>query len=115
MSDELSRLQCVSKMEFDPSTLTGTFVVINGPNGFGDTVKIWKMYNPSKTISLEISLDGVTPHDFLPPGGTMIIDCQTNHYDGGSFGAGTLNVAKGQILYGRTAANDTFIQIIGYR
>lgn len=115
MADELSRLQCIPKSEFNVSSLTTSFQALNGPNGFGDSVKIWKMYNPSTTDSIELSFDGVTAHDFLPPGGTCIIDCQTNHYDGGSYGTGTLNVAKGQILYGRTAANPTYIQIIGYR
>lgn len=114
MADELSRLQCVDKAEYNLGSLSGTFQPLNG-TGFSDTVKIWKMYNPSTTISIDISLDGVTPHDFIPPLGAIIVDCQTNHYDGGTYGTGTLNVAKGQIIWGRTASNPTFLQIIGFR
>ena len=114
MSDELSRVQCVLKSQFDPSTLTGTYQAMNG-SGFSDTVKILKIYNPSTTISIDISLDGVNDHDFIPPLGTLIVDFQTNHYDGPIYGTGTLNVAEGQILYGKTAAHPTFLQIVGYR
>ncbi len=114
MSDELSCVQCVTKSEFDPTTLNGTFQPLNS-TGFSDTVKILKIYNPSTTASIDVSLDGVTPHDFIPPLATLIVDFQTNHYDSASFGTGTLNVRKGQILYGRTAVNPTFLQIVGYR
>ncbi len=123
MSDELSRVQCVLKAQFDLSTLTGTYQALNGAGtqsnvltvGFSDTAKILKIYNPSTTVSIDISLDGVNDHDFIPPLGTLIVDFQTNHYDGPIYGTGTLNVAVGQILFGKTAAHPTFLQIIGYR
>jgi|ERR1700722_1544740 len=114
MSDELSRVQCVLKSQFNPASLTASYQALNG-TGFSDTVKILKIWNPSLTISIDISLDGVNDHDFIPPLGTLIVDFQTNHYDGPIYGTGTLNVAKGQILYGKTAAQPTFLQIIGYR
>lgn len=114
MSEELSRVQCVLKSEFNPSSLTGNYQALNG-NGFSDTVKILKIWNPSTTVSIDISLDGVNAHDFIPPLGTLIVDFQTNHYDGPIYGTGTLNVAQGQILYGKLASNPTFLQIIGYR
>jgi hypothetical protein len=57
----------------------------------------------------------VNDHDFIPPMGTLIVDFQTNHYDGGTYGTGTLNVRKGQIIYGKTASNPTYLQMIGYR
>lgn len=114
MTDDLMRVQCVTKAEFNPATLTGSFQALNG-TGFSDSVKILKIYNPSSTASIEISLDGVTAHDFIPPMATLIVDFQTNHADSASFGAGTLCVAKGQILWGRTAPNPTYLQIIGYK
>jgi len=114
MSEELSRVQCVLKSEFNPASLTGSYQPLNG-TGFSDTAKILKIYNPSATVSIDISLDGVNPHDFIPPLGTLIVDFQTNHYDGPIYGTGTLNIAKGQVLWGKTAANPTFLQIIGYR
>ena len=114
MSEELNCVQCVTKASFNPASLTGSYQALNG-TGFDDTVKILKLYNGSTTIAIDISLDGVTDHDFIPPLGTLIVDFQTNHYDGGSFGTGTLNVRKGQILYGKTAANAAYLQIVGYR
>lgn len=123
MSEELSRAQCVLKAQFNPASLTADYAPINGAStqsdasqvGFSDTVKILKIYNPSTTVAIDISLDGVNDHDFIPPLGTLIVDFQTNHYDSPSFGTGTLNVAKGQILWGKTAANAGYLQIVGYR
>lgn len=114
MSEETSGVQCVLKASFDPSTLTGTYQAMNG-TGFSDNAKILKLYNGSTTVSIDISLDGVNDHDFIPPLGTLIVDFQTNHYDGPIYGTGTLNVRQGQILYGKTAAHPTFLQIVGYR
>ncbi len=114
MSDELSRVQCVLKAQFNPASLTGSYQALNGA-GFSDTVKIMKIWNPSTSISIDISLDGVHDHDFIPPLGTLIVDFQTNHYDSASFGTGTLNVAVGQILYGKTAEQPNYLQIVGYR
>jgi len=123
MSDELSRVQCVLKAQANPASLTGSYQPLNGAGsqsdaaqvGFSDTVKILKIYNPSTTVSIDISLDGVNDHDFIPPLGTLIVDFQTNHYDGPIYGSGTLNVAVGQILWGKEAAQPTYLQIVGYR
>ena len=114
MTDECMRLQCVDKAQFDPASLTASYQPING-TGFSDTVKILKIFNPSTTISIDISLDGVTDHDFIPPLAFMVIDCQTNHADGPIYGTGTLSVAKGQVLWAKTASQPTYIQIVGYR
>jgi len=103
----------IPKVEFDPASLTGTFQALNG-SGFDDSIKVWKLYNGSTTVSIELSLDGVTAHDFMPPLGTCIIDFQANHDTGSSFGTGTKAIRKGQIIYGRTAANPTYLQLIGY-
>lgn len=113
MSEELSSVQCVTKAEFNPASLTGSFQAMNG-TGFSDDIKILKIYNPSTTVSIDVSLDGVTAHDFIPPLATLIVDFQTNHYSA-PHNQGTLNVRKGQILYGRTASNPSFVQFIGYR
>lgn len=114
MAEELSCVQCVLKSEFDPSTLTTSYQAMNG-SGFSDSAKILKIYNPSTTVSIDVSLDGVNAHDFIPPQSTLIVDFQTNHYDGPIYGTGTLNVRQGQIIWGKTAVNPTFVQIVGYR
>jgi len=114
MAEELSRVQCVTKSEFDLSTLTGTFAALNG-TGFSDNVKVMKIFNPSTTVSLDVSFNGVDAHDFIPPLSTLIVDFQANHLTGPTFSGGMWNVARYQILYGRTAVNPSFLQIVGYR
>lgn len=113
MSQGSNKFQCTVKAQFDMSTLTGSYQAMNG-TGFSDSAKQFKIYNPSSTISIDVSLDGVNDHDFIPPLSTLIVDVQANHETSGG-GNGTLNVGKGQILYGKTAAQPTYLQIIGYR
>lgn len=123
MAEETSRVTCVLKAQFDPASLTGTYQPMNGAGtqsdagqvGFSDTVKVMKIYNPSETVSIDVSFDGVNDHDFIPPLGTLIVDFQANHYDGPIFASGTWNVAKYQVLWGKTAAQPTYLQIVGYR
>lgn len=110
--DELSSVGCITKGQFNPASLTGSYQAMNG-SGFSDDVKIYQMYNPSTTISVDISLDGVNDHSFIPPLGTLIIDFQANHAD--SPVGGTKYGRKGQIIWGKTAEQPTFIQMIGYR
>ncbi len=107
-------VHCVTKAEFNPATLTGSYQPMNGA-GFDDSVKILKIWNPSTTVSIDISLDGVSPHDFIPPLATLIVDFQTNHSSEQNAGTGTLNLRKYQIIWGKTAENPTFVQLIGYR
>jgi hypothetical protein len=123
MAEETSRVTAVLKAQFNPASLTGSYQVMNGAGtqsdasqvGFSDTVKILKIYNPSETVSIDVSFDGVNDHDFIPPLGTLILDFQANHYDGPVFASGTWNVARYQLLWGKTAAQPTYLQIIGYR
>src|ERR1700754_1798651 len=82
---------------------------------YGDDIKILKMFNPSTTVGVDISYDGVTKHDYWPPGATLIIDLQTNHADNSAYGAGTLYGRKGQIIWGRTSSTSAQLQIAGYR
>lgn len=96
------------------STLTGTYQTMNG-TGFSDTIKILKIYNPSTTVSIDVSLDGVNNHDFIPPLSTLIVDFQGNHSATTTQGNGTLNVSAGQVLWGKTAEFPTRLQMIGYR
>jgi hypothetical protein len=114
LQEELMSVQCVTKAVFNPASLSVTYQAMNG-TGFDDTIKILKIYNPSTTVSIDVSLDGVNNHDFIPPLSTLIVDFQTNHADSASYGAGTLNVRRGQILWGKTAESPTFLQMIGYK
>jgi hypothetical protein len=111
---DLSSFQCIPAVSFDLAGLSGTFQPLNG-SGFGDDIKILKVFNANTTTGVDISYDGVTKHDYWPPGATIIIDLQTNHADNSSSGAGTLNGRKGQIIWGRTSTTSTQLQIAGYR
>lgn len=110
---DLSSFQAIPAASFDLTTLTGTFQSLNGA-GFANDIKILKIFNGS-AVGVDISYDGVTKHDYWPPGGTIIIDFQTNHSDNSAYGAGTLNGRAGQIIYGRTSSTTTQLQIAGYR
>ena len=85
---------------------------MNG-SGFASPVKVIKIYNGG-TDGVTISLDGVTDNDYFPPGSTFILDCQTNHADNSAYGAGTLNGAQGQIIYGMGTAGTGNFYISGY-
>ena len=113
MGADLSSVQCITRADFNPGTLTGSYQSLNG-SGFSDDIKIWQLYNGG-AVGIDISLDGINPHLVIPPGGTLIVDLQTNHADNASNGAGTLNGRKGQIIYGKTLANPTYLFISGYR
>lgn len=113
MERETYYLECVPKAEFNLASLTGSYQALNG-SGFSNSVKILKIYNPSATVSIDVSLDGVNNHDFIPPLSTLIVDVQANHNTVSPSGGGTLRVGTNQILYGKTAANPTFLQMVGY-
>lgn len=104
----------VRKAQFDIGSLTGSYQALNG-SGFDDSVRIWKVYNPSSTVSIDISFDGVNDHDFIPPMGTLIVDFQANADTEPTHGTGRKQLKKGQIVYGKTAKQPTYLQIIGYK
>jgi hypothetical protein len=110
---DLSSFQAIPNAAFDLTTLTGTFQSMNG-TGFADDIKMLTIYNGG-AVGVDISYDGVTKHDYWPPGGTLIFDFQANHADNSSYASGTLNGRKGQIIYGRTSTSSTFLQMSGYR
>ena len=109
---DLNSVQMVTRADFG-GVLTGSYQALNG-TGFSDDVKIMQIYNGNTTTGIDISLDGTTPHFVVPPSGTLIVDFQTNHSNH-STGAGTLYAHKGQIIYGKTLANPTYLFISGYR
>jgi len=99
---------------FDTSSLTGTYQALNG-SGFGDNIKMLKIYNASDT-GITISYDGgTTPHDFIPALSTFILDLQANHGTFASTGAGTLNGKSGQVIQGKGSAGTGNLYISGYR
>lgn len=115
MPNNVDYVSGVTKTTFDPATLTANFQPLNG-SGFSDCVRIWKLWNGSASLPIEISFDGVTAHDYIPPQGTLIVDFQTNHDNNSSNSSGTKVFRKGQVIWGRTppGLSANFLQIIGY-
>lgn len=111
---ELDSFQAILATSFDLTTLTGSFQILNGANGFSDNIKMLKIYNGSG-VGVDISYDGVNKHDFWPSGATIIFDFQTNHNDNPPYGSGTLYGRAGQLIWGRTSTTSTFLNIAGYR
>jgi len=112
---DLTYFTCITRIDFDVSTLTGSYVDITG-GGFSDDVKILKIINIGNTADIDISYDGVNANDWYAAGQSFILDLQTNHKCNSSYGSGTLGGRKGQLIYGKvgTAGTGT-LRIIGYR
>lgn len=119
---ELSSLTMVEMAVFNTASLTGTFQALNGStsyliftgNGFQFDIKILKMYNASN-VGITLSFDGTTRNDFIPSGGTLIVDLQTNAANSSSDATKRLNGRAGQILYGSGSAGVGNLYISGYR
>ena len=114
MTQNVKYASAVTKSQFNPASLNANYQALNG-SGFDDSVRIWKMYNPSTTVSIDISFDGVNDHDFIPPLGTLIVDFQANNDADSSFGNSKKMLKNGQIIYGKTAQHADYLQIIGYK
>lgn len=71
-----NKLDPVERHSFNCASLTGSYQTID-PNGFAYDLVIYKIYN-SSSQPIDISYDGVTDHDFIPSGGTLILDIQAN-------------------------------------
>lgn len=113
MGAELSSVNCIPIIAFDLSTLTGSFQSLNGA-GNADDIKQMTIFN-GYTAGVDISYDGVNQHDYWPPGATIVLDFQANHADNSAYGSGTKYLRKGQIIWGRTGTNPTFLKVAGYR
>ena len=123
MSVELSSFECIEMAVFDASTLSGSYIIMNGAAeqadtgsvGFEDDIKILKIYNDGDT-GVTISYDGVKKADYLPAKGTMVIDLQMNHANSAP-GGGTKYGRKGQIVWGKGTASTAGLNIYisGYR
>jgi len=108
MSSKL-RFDAIPMSTFDTSGLAGAYAAING-TGTPATLQILKMINNSDT-DITISYDGTTDHDFIPAGGDLIVDLQTNAYNSGDakFVMGT-----GSIIYAKGSAGTGNLYFIGY-
>lgn len=117
----LSRARMVEMSVYNTAGLTTSFAGMNlaanytiyAGNGFQAPVKILQIYNASN-VGVTISFDGITQNAFMPALGTLIVDLQTNHYNSSAYGSGTLNIAIGQIIYGKGTAGTGNLYIMGF-
>lgn len=104
-------VQAITLVVYDTSALTGSFAALNG-SGTTQPLKILKIYNASD-VGITLSLNGSTNHDFMPAGGTFLLDVQANASKVAG-GDGSWLVKKGQIIYGKGSAGTGNLYITGY-
>jgi hypothetical protein len=108
---EPTLLQFEDLVNFDASTLTGSYQAING-SGSSTPFSVIKFYNSSSNLII-ISYDGVTDQDFVPPGGSFILDIRANADDI----RGTSNhkaLKKGTVVYAKTSSNTDRLIMAAY-
>jgi hypothetical protein len=70
-----------TRLKYEPlrsvsaTTFTGDFIPIGSP--LQNAASIVKIINDS-IVNVEISIDGITAHDFIPVGGFVLYDCTMN-------------------------------------
>jgi|SRR5580698_3007267 hypothetical protein len=132
MVQDLSSFQPIEMAVFSATGFSGgsAYNVLNGAssyqyytgNGFQYDIKVLKMYNGT-TVPIVLSYQQIVSggavvnvrNDYIPVGGTFVLDLQTNHADNASNGAGTLNGRQGQLIWGNAAAGTGNLYIIGFR
>ena len=112
MADE-NRLGFETLINFDASTLTGTFQAING-TGTGEPLVAFKFYNSGSNLVI-FTYNGVDEHDFVPPGGTFIFDVQTNAVGWGNSSSGYKALPAGTVISAKTSSNTDRLVMVGYR
>ena len=98
-------------INFDASTLTGSYQLVTPEGGFAQAVRIPLIYNSSTSLIL-FSTDGVTDRFFIPPSTTMVIDLQTNNA-GWDRCPGYFMLRQHEELYARTSSNTSRLLIAG--
>ena len=107
-----NRLEFETLVNFDASTLTGTFQAING-TGSTNPFIAFKIYNSSTSLVI-LSYDGVTEHDFVPPGSWFIFDAETNADGWGDGSGGHKSLPVGTIVYAKNSSNTDRLMMVGY-
>jgi len=108
---ETNFLQAIEMTVYDTAGLTGTYAAING-TGTEEAVNVVKFYNASN-VGVTLSYDGSTDQDFIPAGGTFILDLETNASGfGGS--SGHWMMRKGQVIYAKGSAGTGNLYFVGY-
>lgn len=99
-------------INFDASTLTGSYQKITPTGGFTTSLKCLFCYN-STTSLIFLSTDGVTDRFFIPPGTAEVLDLQTNADGyGGTIGLKQLKI--GQDIWAKTTSGTDRLVMGGF-
>jgi hypothetical protein len=105
VSTDYNSLERETIINFDASTLTGTYQKISG-SGFTNPGKAFKIYNSSSSL-VALSSNGI------PPTSLFIFDIQTNA-DGTGGRQGVWQLKKGEDIYARTISNTDRLLVASY-
>ena len=108
-----NRLENIELVNFDASTLNASFQQING-TPTSDPCVAFKFYNSSANLVI-LSYDGVTDHDFVPPGGSFVLDCETNAEGFGDGAGGHKSLPAGTKVFAKTSSNTDRLIFVGYK
>jgi len=111
VSTDYNSLERETIINFDASTLTGSYQKISG-SGFTNPGKAFKIYNSSSSL-VALSSNGIDDHDFVPPTSLFIFDIQTNA-DGTGGRQGVWQLKKGEDIYARTISNTDRLLVASY-
>lgn len=105
-------VQFQALINFDASTLTGTYTKITPTGGCTTALKCIFCYNSSSNL-IFLSKDGVTDHFYIPPSSAEVFDLQTNASGSGS-NTGFKQIAKGTDLWAKTTSNTSRLVVGGF-
>lgn len=70
------RAEFLTRQSRDASTFSGSYQTLGNP--LSDSVVLIKCINNSDQ-AVDVSVDGITDHDFIPSGSFFLYDVRTNH------------------------------------
>lgn len=99
-------------INFDASSLTGSYQKITPTGGFTTSLKCIFGYNSSTSL-IFLSTDGVTDRFYIPPSSAEVFDLQTNA-DGYGGRVGLKQLKIGQDLWAKTTSATDRLVIGGF-
>ena len=104
-----NNIRAIPLTTFNAAGLLAGFQAVNGPNGLDEPCIILRINNASN-VTITISYDGVTDHEYLTANEVMQIEAQTNSQPSNY----VCNFKKGTIVYVRGIAGVGTIALSGY-
>jgi hypothetical protein len=99
----------IPALSVDSSTFAGAYIPLTAVTGLPNACFLLRIINTS-TVVVGVSYDGVVNHDYIPIGGTIEVNAQSN----GQPNSVTSQFAAGFTVYVLAAAGAGFIYLAGY-